>query len=196
MMGRDGPARPRLSGSSSDRTAGETAAPLCMEQSVTVGRALLQLVQKRYDSAARTGLAPVPPGTAPRVRNGHPAAPLGYRHTPAASWKRHCAFGSARCSSWSTRASICDTSCCVRATSYRANPTDAAIAAREAVAVGRLANTYATSATCEGGHRRCAAAGLLGIGMHADCENAALSPADVGDAVPAYAVEGRALSGP
>jgi hypothetical protein len=34
-MRRDGPARPGLSGSSSDLTAGETAAPLRMEQSVT-----------------------------------------------------------------------------------------------------------------------------------------------------------------
>jgi hypothetical protein len=37
---------------------------------------------------------------------------------------------------------------------------------------------------------------LAGIGVHADCENAALSPPDVGDAIPAHAVEGRALSGP
>jgi hypothetical protein len=37
---------------------------------------------------------------------------------------------------------------------------------------------------------------LVGIGMHADCENAALSPPDVRDAIPAHAVEGRALSGP
>ena len=37
---------------------------------------------------------------------------------------------------------------------------------------------------------------LVGIGIDADCENAALSPPDVGDAIPAHAVEGRALSGP
>jgi hypothetical protein len=37
---------------------------------------------------------------------------------------------------------------------------------------------------------------LVGIRMHADCENAALSPPDVGDAIPAHAVEGRALPSP
>jgi hypothetical protein len=38
--------------------------------------------------------------------------------------------------------------------------------------------------------------GLVGFGMNADCENAALSSSHVGDAVPARAVEARALSGP
>ena len=36
---------------------------------------------------------------------------------------------------------------------------------------------------------------LVRFGVHANSENAALSPPDVGDAVPAQAVEGRALSG-
>jgi hypothetical protein len=37
---------------------------------------------------------------------------------------------------------------------------------------------------------------LLRFGVLADCENAALSSSHVGDAVPARAVEARALSGP
>ena len=37
---------------------------------------------------------------------------------------------------------------------------------------------------------------LVRFGMDADSEDAAFSPSDVGDAVPADAVEGRALSGP
>lgn len=34
------------------------------------------------------------------------------------------------------------------------------------------------------------------FGVHAGSENAALSPPEVGEAIPAHAVEGRALSGP
>jgi hypothetical protein len=40
----------------------------------------------------------------------------------------------------------------------------------------------------------CVLAVLVRLGMHADSENAALSLPDIGDAIPADAVEGRALS--
>jgi hypothetical protein len=142
-------------------------------------------------------LAPVPRGLLLAWERGAPRRLRRHRRTPAASWKGHCAFGSARCSSWSTQALFCDTSCCVGAHPDRANPIDAGIADREAVRsrplgehVGDLGNVRGRGA---GGPPPPV---LVGIGMHADCENAALSPPDVGDAIPACAVEGRALSGP
>jgi hypothetical protein len=87
----------------------------------------------------RVSTRPVP--TAPRVGKGCPAAPSAASSDACSFVEGHCAFGSARCSSWSTQAYICDTSCCVGAKGDRANPMDAAIAGREAVAAGRLANT-------------------------------------------------------
>jgi hypothetical protein len=158
---------------------------------------LSRFVQKCYDVLARTELAPVPRGLLLAWERGAPRRLRRHRHAPAASWKGHCAFGSARCLSWSTQAFICDTSCCLGANPDRANPIDAAIAGREAVAAGRRGEHVSGL-----GNVRGRGAGgppppvLVGIGMHADCENAALSPPDVGDAIPAHAVEGRALSGP
>ena len=124
---------------------------------------LSRFVQKRYDVLARTELAPVPRGLLLAWERVATRRLRRHRHAPAASWKGHCAFGSARCSSWSTQAFICDTSCCLGANPDRATPIDAAIAGREAVAAGWRGEHVSGLGNVRGrGAGRSAAAGSSG----------------------------------